>query len=90
LEFRDIDSKRYPIWEIKDDILKNPHLGVVINASNEIAIERFFNKEISFLDISKMVLKSYEKFSHVLPSSLEDIYEIDSQVRLFSSTLSLK
>ncbi len=83
LEFRKITSDRYPIWELKDEILKKPHLGAVINAANEVAIEKFFNHEISFLDISLLVLESYKKFDSFLPTSLEDTYLIDLEVRSF-------
>ncbi len=83
LEFRKINSDRYPIWEIKDDILKNAHLGAVINAANEVAIEKFFNHEISFLDISSLVLNSYKKFDDFIPTSIEDTYKIDLEVRKF-------
>ncbi len=81
LNFREIDKARYPIWEIKDDILKNPHLGVIINASNEVAIEKFLNFEIGFLDISKIVLECYDKFYNFSSCNIDDIFEIDSEVR---------
>jgi 1-deoxy-D-xylulose-5-phosphate reductoisomerase len=83
LEFRAIDPSRYPIWEIKDDLLKNPHLGVVINSANEIAIEKFLNSQISFLDIPKMSIKAYEHFYDFKAGSLEDIYKIDQEIRKF-------
>ncbi|MEA2100314.1 MAG: 1-deoxy-D-xylulose-5-phosphate reductoisomerase [Campylobacterota bacterium] len=80
LEFREIDKLRYPIWEIKEDLLKNPNRGVVINASNEVAIEKFINKEIGFMDISKIIIESYEKFSDE-PKSVDDVFEIDKEAR---------
>ncbi len=83
LEFREISLDRYPIWEIKDDLLKNPHLGAVVNSANEVAIEKFFDKEIGFLDISKLTLLAYEKFYDFKPNSLEDIYELDKKIRNF-------
>jgi len=85
LEFRKIEANRYPIWEIKDDILSKPHLGAVINAANEVAIEKFFKKEISFLDISKITIKAYKKFYDFVPSSVDDIFEIDKEVREFAN-----
>jgi 1-deoxy-D-xylulose-5-phosphate reductoisomerase len=81
LEFRSITSDRYPIWQIKDDILKNPHLGAVINAANEVAIEKFFDKKIGFLDISKITLEAYKKFYSFKPTSLDDIYTLDKEIR---------
>jgi len=80
LEFREIEKNRYPIWEIKDDILKNPNRGVVINAANEVAIEKFINKEIGFMDISKTILKAYEMFRDE-PKSVDDIFALDYEIR---------
>ncbi len=83
LEFRKISKERYPIWQIKDDILQKPHLGAVINSANEVAIEKFFAKEISFLDISKMTLKAYDEFYDFRADSLDDIYMLDKEIRNF-------
>ncbi|NEW59687.1 1-deoxy-D-xylulose-5-phosphate reductoisomerase, partial [Sulfurovum sp. bin170] len=48
VEFLPITAERYPIWEIKEHILKNPHLGVVVNASNEEAIKKFEQGRCNF------------------------------------------
>jgi 1-deoxy-D-xylulose-5-phosphate reductoisomerase len=80
LEFREIEKERYPIWEIKEDLLSNPNRGVVVNAANEVAIEKFINKEIGFMDISKTIVKAYEKYFHE-PQSVEEVFEIDREVR---------
>jgi len=81
LEFRKIEQERYPIWEIKEDILKNPHLGVIINAANEVAIEKFIAKEIGFMDISKTILNTYEKFYDFKAQSVDDIFAVDKEIR---------
>jgi 1-deoxy-D-xylulose-5-phosphate reductoisomerase len=80
LEFREITADRYPIWEIKKELLKNPELGVVVNASNEVAIEKFINKEIGFMDISKTIIKAFEEFRDI-PKNIDDVFEIDRVVR---------
>jgi len=82
LEFREITQERYPIWQIKEDLLKNPAKGVVVNAANEVAIEKFINKEIGFMDISKTIIKAYEKDFH-MPRSVEDVFTLDEEVRAF-------
>lgn len=82
LEFRSIDAKRYPIWQIKDYILQNPHLGVVLNAANEMAVRKFLDGSISFLDISQTVMNTLENFDEVKPKNLDDIFQIDKEVRL--------
>lgn len=83
LEFREISKERYPIWQIKDELLKNPARGVVINAANEAAIEMFIDKKIGFMDISKMIINAYENFSDALPLHVSDIFLIDKEVRKF-------
>jgi len=80
LEFRKIEQDRYPIWEIKEDLLKNPNRGVIINASNEVAIEKFINKEIGFMDISKTILKAYDMFQNE-PKSVDDVFALDKEIR---------
>jgi 1-deoxy-D-xylulose-5-phosphate reductoisomerase len=87
LEFRKIEESRYPIWSIKDDILRKPHLGAVINAANEVAIERFFAGKSSFLEISETTIAAYEAFIDFYPDSLEDIYTLDKEVRKFSNLI---
>jgi 1-deoxy-D-xylulose-5-phosphate reductoisomerase len=82
LEFREIDTARYPIWEIKNNLLRNPARGVIVNAANEAAIERFIAGEIRFVDISTMILRAYESF-HTPPASLEEIFDTDERVRAF-------
>ncbi len=82
LEFREIEQERYPIWEIKEDLLSSPARGVIVNAANEAAIERFIAGEIRFIDISKLILRAYEHFSEI-PESIEAIFALDEEVRSF-------
>lgn len=80
LEFRQIEKERYPIWEIKQDLLNNPNRGVVINAANEVAIDRFIKKEIGFMDIHKTIIDAYESFNFE-PKSIDDVFGLDKMVR---------
>ena len=82
LEFRKIEQERYPIWKIKEDLLQNPQLGVVVNAANEAAIEKFIDKKIGFMDISANIIRAYEKFRDV-PQSIDDVFSLDKEVRTF-------
>jgi len=83
LEFKAIDPKRYPIWEIKDDLLSNPHLGALLNSSNDIAVEMFLNNKIGFLDISKMNMRAFNQFHDFKAYSLEDIYTLHKEIEKF-------
>lgn len=82
LEFREITYDRYPVWQIKEELLKYPARGVVVNAANEAAIEKFINQEIGFMDISKNIITAFEKFTQ-LPQSVDDVFAIDKEVRDF-------
>lgn len=81
LEFRQITTDRYPIWHIKEDLLNNPHLGVVVNSANEVAVAKFLTGAIGYLDITKTTLDAYERFYTQTPKTLDDIFEIDAMVR---------
>ena len=83
LEFKEIKTNRYPIWEAKNDILNNLDLGVVLNAANEVAVSKFLNRQIGFLDVSKISMDALNKFNSVVPKTIEDIFEIDKEVRAY-------
>lgn len=85
LEFKKIETSRYNIWEIKDELLQNENLGVVLNAANEVAVARFLAGEIGFLDIADTSLKAMNFFHDAKINSIEDILEIDTKVRIFAN-----
>ena len=83
LEFKEICENRYPIWKIKDELLNNDNLGVVLNAVNEVAVKQFLDGQIGFLDISKMSLDAINKYHNVKIKTIEDIYCINDEVKNF-------
>jgi len=85
LEFLPIEASRYPIWNIKEHILSNPHLGVVVNAANEIAIDKFQKEQCSFFGMSDIIVDAYEKFKMIKAKNIDDIIAIDTEVRSYAS-----
>ncbi len=83
LEFKKIDKNRYAIWDLKDEILKNPDLGLILNASNEVAVSKFLSGKIGFLDISKINLDAINRFHNLKASNIDDIFLIDKDVRRY-------
>ncbi|WP_104733487.1 1-deoxy-D-xylulose-5-phosphate reductoisomerase [Helicobacter felis] len=83
LKFEPIDTRKYPLWALKDTLLENPKLGVVLNASAEVACQAFIKGQISFGQIVGVVQESLARFSNATKSlaNLEDIYTLDAQVR---------
>ncbi len=82
LQFQEITAERYPVWEIKNDLLRHPKRGVVVNAANEAAIELFVEEKISFLDISKNIIKAYEHFDKEV-SDIDEVFALDEEVRAY-------
>jgi len=85
ISFEPILQSKYPIWQIKEHILGNPHLGVVLNAANEVAIEKFSQNRCTFFGMSEIVLDAYSKFENNKPSSISDIIQIDTEVRDYAN-----
>lgn len=85
LEFLPIEAARYPIWNIKEHILNNPHLGVVVNAANEEAIKAFQEEKCSFFGMSEMVLDAYQRFEDVKARNIDEIIAIDKEVRTYAN-----
>ena len=83
LEFKKIDKNRYAIWDLKDEILNNPDLGLILNASNEVAVSKFLSGKIGFLDISKINLDAINRFHNLKASNIDDIFLIDKEVRSY-------
>ena len=81
--FQPISIVRYPIWEIKEDVLQHPTRGVVLNAANEVAQEKFFKREVSIFGLSEVTKKTYRYFENVDPKNLDEVFEIDKEVRQY-------
>lgn len=84
LKFQKINSRKYPIFGLKSEVLKNTDLGVIINAANEIAVFAFLAGKSEFLDISRVIFKAVEKFENFQSQNLDDILKIDKIVREFA------
>ncbi|SMC08521.1 1-deoxy-D-xylulose 5-phosphate reductoisomerase [Nitratiruptor tergarcus DSM 16512] len=87
IAFRAIDSERYPVWQIKDALLQHPDCGVVVNAANEAAIERFLKGSFTFGDIAQAILQAFERFEGRVVNDIEEIFAIDEEVRNYVKTL---
>ena len=53
----------------------------VMNAANEIAVEAFLNEQISFLDIYDIIEEAMQSHITLIEPELEDLFEIDSNIR---------
>lgn len=53
----------------------------VLNAANEVAVERFLKGEISFDKISEVVEKTLTRILHKRVNSIAEVLEFDQEAR---------
>lgn len=84
IKFEKIDLDKYPIFSLKDMLLENGDLGVVINAANEICVKYFLDCKCGFLDISRVVIDLAYEFKDIKIKNESDLFEIDREIRQIS------
>ena len=90
IEFEDIDNEKFPsILLARRALDMGGSAPCVLNAANDIAVQRFVNGEISLPDIWEIISIVLE--SHVVehPDNLERILEIDAEARLAAQAVTL-
>ncbi len=81
LKFHKISTKKYPIFKLKNELLKEPNLGVIINAANEIGVQNFLEGKGKFLDIAKSIFKALDRFGIPKISYIDEVFEYDLKTR---------
>lgn len=86
--FSPIDAKRYPAFECaKSALQKGGFAPLILNAANEIAVEKFLNKKIEFIGISCFVSDVMDKVEDMIKNesfnqcTIDVILETDQLVR---------
>ncbi|MDR3073833.1 MAG: 1-deoxy-D-xylulose-5-phosphate reductoisomerase [Deltaproteobacteria bacterium] len=87
LTFEKPDLALFPCLDLAREALKaGGGLPVALNAANEIAVDAFLSKRISFIDIARIVEKGMDRCRALAlqaapPSTLEEIMELDGAAR---------
>ena len=82
LTFEDPDTERFPALRLAREALDaGGAASTILNAANEVAVRRFLDGEIGFLDISVVVEKTLENVTHSAINSLGDVVSIDEVAR---------
>jgi len=86
LEFEKPDFKRFPCLAMAYESLE---LGgtatTILNAANEIAVDAFLNKQLSFTNIAKVIEKTLENTKIIAADNLQIILQADSDARQISN-----
>ncbi len=82
LTFKKPDYKRYPALELAYIAGKTGgSMPTVLNAANEVAVDLFLNNKIKFLEIEQIVKKAMDQHKTIVNPSIDDILNIDMEIR---------
>lgn len=82
LDFEHPDLHRFPALRLAREALEEGGSApAVLNAANEVAVATFLEGQIAFPDIARLVESSLQENDRPGPQSIEDVFEIDRNVR---------
>ncbi len=86
LEFFAVDEKKFPAIKLCYDVLKvEGSAPIILNAANEIAVDKFLNGAITFDQITKITAKTLDKIPHKKITSIDEVIFYDDLARKTSS-----
>ncbi len=86
LTFESPDPVRFPALRLAGAALETGGSApTVLNAANEIAVARFLDGQIGFLDICRVVEKTLENIANTAINTLADVNDADTEARRFAS-----
>jgi len=83
LTFEEPDPKRFPALDLARRAgEEGGTLPAVLNAANEVAVEAFVNRRLSFCQISETVARTMSRHQNVTKPTLEQIIDADAWARV--------
>ncbi len=91
LTFEAPDPVRFPAIRLAREALGiGGSAPTVLNAANEIAVGLFLARNLSFLDISRVVEDTMSRIPKSTLGSLDDVYAIDTEARRIAAEIAAK
>ena len=82
LEFEKPDPETFECLMLAyQSIEKGGNMPCILNAANEVAVQRFINQQISFLQIPELISKTMKEASFIKEPSIGDLYRSDKEAR---------
>ncbi|ASJ24959.1 1-deoxy-D-xylulose-5-phosphate reductoisomerase [Laribacter hongkongensis] len=82
LTFEKPDQEHFPCLGLAFDALREGgDQPAVLNAANEVAVAAFLEKRLAFMDIPRLVQKAMHQFAGRVSNSIEELLELDAEVR---------
>ena len=86
LNFESFPNDRAEIVQLaREAVREDSSKGIYFNAANEIAVENFLKKRITFRQIYEVILRTFDTKEMSKFNSIEDIFEIDQEARNISN-----
>jgi len=90
LEFFEVDENKFPSIKICRQVLEvEGNAPAILNASNEIAVEKFLNSQITFDKIPQIILETLNKIPYKKLDSIEEVLLNDKLARDFATNLTI-
>ncbi len=87
LVFKSVEYSKYPCLGLAYRALEMGGTAPAsLNGADEVAVERFLNREIGFLDISRIIQTALDKYIPSSADSLEAVLAADASGRLIASS----
>ena len=82
LIFKKVNSNIFPAIKLKDKANEFPSTSIIINAANEVLVDQFLYKKITYNDIIKGIEyilrdRNYKKYAIKRPKTIKQILDID-------------
>ncbi len=88
LTFSPVDFGKFPCLKLAmDSIEKGGHAPAILNASNEVAVNRFLNKEIGYIRIPEIVGECLDKINVGDEITVESLIQTDKETRAYASQI---
>lgn len=88
LDFEAPDDTRFPAIALARAALETgPGATAVLNAANEVAVHRFLEGQIGFLDIARLVEETLARVAARAVHTLDDFRDLDTETRAVTESL---
>ena len=82
------EIEKFPCLQLAYDAIKiGGTMPTVMNGANEIAVAKFINREIGFLDIPRLIETAMNAYTSISDYTLDDVLEADKWSREYTSKI---
>ncbi len=88
LTFEPVDYDRFPCLRLAVEAVEEGGLApAILNAANEVAVDRFLNEEITYIEIANVIESCLEQLNNSESITLHSLKNIDEETRKLALTI---